>query len=120
MPLWRHRHFPHLPELAFFADSQKAVIAELATLDLDSYTPRGAIEALAPKSRSASLISFPLWTRFSSWHVLLRSVRRLRQSDRLQQVHARFRTAFLWTQTAANSFGRTGLIRTGCTSSRIC
>jgi len=52
--------FPHLPELAFFADSQKAVIAELATLDLDSYTPRGAIEALAPKSRYTFRIAHQL------------------------------------------------------------
>lgn len=43
--------FPHLPELAFFADEQQAVISELAKLDLDSYTPAGAIEALAPKNR---------------------------------------------------------------------
>ena len=43
--------FPHLPELAFFADEQEAVISELSNLDLDSYTPAGAIEALAPKSR---------------------------------------------------------------------
>ena len=39
--------FPHLPELAFFADEGAA----LAKLDLDSYTPAGAIEALAPKER---------------------------------------------------------------------
>ena len=39
--------FPHLPELAFFADEGAA----LAKLDLDSYTPAGAIEALAPKAR---------------------------------------------------------------------
>jgi hypothetical protein len=43
--------FPHLPELAFYADEQDAVIAEIAKLDLDSYAPAGATEALAPKSR---------------------------------------------------------------------
>lgn len=43
--------FPHLPELAFYADEQKTVVTELAKLDLDSYAPAGAIEALAPKSR---------------------------------------------------------------------
>ena len=52
--------FPHLAELAFFADEQKAIIAELATLDLDSYTPAGAIEALAPKSRYSFRIAHQL------------------------------------------------------------
>jgi hypothetical protein len=52
--------FPHLPELAFFADEQKAVIEELAKLDLDTYTPAGAIEALAPKSRYGFRIAHQL------------------------------------------------------------
>lgn len=52
--------FPHLPELAFFADEQTAVIAELAKLDLDSHTPAGAIEALAPKSRYGFRIAHQL------------------------------------------------------------
>ena len=43
--------FPHLPELAFFADEEALVIDELSKLDLDSYMPAGAIEALAPKAR---------------------------------------------------------------------
>ena len=41
--------FPHLPELAFLADEQEAVIAKLTKLD--HYTPAGAFEALAPNSR---------------------------------------------------------------------
>ena len=52
--------FPHLPELAFFDDEQKAVIAELAKLDLDSYKPAGAIEVLAPKSRYGFRIAHQL------------------------------------------------------------
>ncbi len=43
--------FPHLPELTFFRDEAAAMVAELSQLDLDSYDPAGAIEALAPKSR---------------------------------------------------------------------
>ena len=52
--------FPHLPELAFFADQQAAVVAELAKLDLDSYMPAGAIEALAPKNRYSFRIAHQL------------------------------------------------------------
>ena len=52
--------FPHLPELAFFADDQKAIVAELTKLDLDSYTPTGATEALAPKSRYGFRIAHQL------------------------------------------------------------
>lgn len=52
--------FPHLPELVFFADEKDAVVAELAKLDLDSYNPAGAIEALAPKSRYAFRIAHQL------------------------------------------------------------
>ena len=52
--------FPHLPELAFFADEQKAVVAELAKLDLDSYLPAGAVEALAPKGRYSFRIAHQL------------------------------------------------------------
>ena len=33
--------FPHLPELAFFADEEAAIVDELAKLDLDSYAPAG-------------------------------------------------------------------------------
>lgn len=43
--------FPHLPELSFFSEEEDAVVTELATLDLDSYAPTGAFEALAPKNR---------------------------------------------------------------------
>jgi hypothetical protein len=52
--------FPHLPELAFFADEETAVVAELAKLDLDSYTPVGAVEALAPKGRYSFRIAHQL------------------------------------------------------------
>jgi len=43
--------FPHLPELIFLHEQEADVVAELANLDLDVYTPDTAIEALAPKSR---------------------------------------------------------------------
>jgi hypothetical protein len=52
--------FPHLPELKFFADEEEKVIAELKTLDLDSYHPNGAIECLAPKSRLGFRIAHQL------------------------------------------------------------
>ena len=43
--------FPHLPELAFLREQESEIIKELETLDLDTYSPGSAIEALAPKSR---------------------------------------------------------------------
>lgn len=43
--------FPHLPELAFFAEQEEDIISELTKLDLDTYEPLGAVEALTPKSR---------------------------------------------------------------------
>jgi len=52
--------FPHLPELAFLAAQHKAVVTELAQLDLDSFTPAGAIEVLAPKSRYGFRIAHQL------------------------------------------------------------
>jgi len=52
--------FPHLPELAFFADEHNAIINELSNLDLDNYTPAGAIEALAPKNRYGFRIAHQL------------------------------------------------------------
>jgi hypothetical protein len=52
--------FPHLPELAFLADQETAVVDELAKLDLDSYLPVGAIEALAPKARYSFRIAHQL------------------------------------------------------------
>ena len=42
---------PHSPELAFFRDEEAALVAELSMLDLDSYDPSSAVEALAPKSK---------------------------------------------------------------------
>ncbi len=42
---------PHSPELAFFRDEGVAIVAELSSLDLDSYDPSSAVEALAPKSK---------------------------------------------------------------------
>jgi hypothetical protein len=52
--------FPHLPELSFFADEKDAVVAELEKLDLDTYTPAGAVEALAPKGRYSFRIAHQL------------------------------------------------------------
>lgn len=52
--------FPHLPELAFFADQEPGVATELSSVDLDSYSPGGAIEALAPKSRYGFRIAHQL------------------------------------------------------------
>ena len=52
--------FPHLPELAFFGDESSPIIEELQNLDLDSYNPSGAIEALAPKSRYSFRITHQL------------------------------------------------------------
>jgi hypothetical protein len=43
--------FPHLPELAFLRDQEATVLKELADLDLDTFDPVSAIEALGPKSR---------------------------------------------------------------------
>ena len=52
--------FPHLPELAFFRDESAAIVEELRHLDLDTYNPGGAIEALAPKSRYGFRITHQL------------------------------------------------------------
>ncbi|RVG94827.1 hypothetical protein CN221_14715 [Sinorhizobium meliloti] len=52
--------FPHLPELAFFRDETAAIVTELKELDLDSYNPGGAFEALAPKSRFGFRITHQL------------------------------------------------------------
>ncbi len=52
--------FPHLPELAFFRDESSAIVAELKDLDIDSYNPGGAFEALAPKSRFGFRITHQL------------------------------------------------------------
>jgi hypothetical protein len=52
--------FPHLPEVSFFADEREAIVAELAKLDLDTYTPAGAVEALAPKGRYSFRIAHQL------------------------------------------------------------
>jgi len=52
--------FPHLPELAFFRDETAAITDELKNLDLDSYNPGGAIEALAPKGRYSFRITHQL------------------------------------------------------------
>ncbi len=43
--------FPHLPELIFLRDCEADILKELEALDLDSYGPGSAVEALAPKSR---------------------------------------------------------------------
>ena len=52
--------FPRLPELAFFAEEESPILSELLKLDLDSYTPDGAVEALAPKGRYTFLIAHQL------------------------------------------------------------
>src|ERR1051325_1029664 len=52
--------FPHLPELNFFADDRDAVVKELVKLDLDTYTPVGGVEALAPKGRYSFRIAHQL------------------------------------------------------------
>ena len=52
--------FPHLPELVFLSDEKDAVVTELSSVDLDSFTPGGALEALAPKSRYAFRIAHQL------------------------------------------------------------
>jgi len=52
--------FPHLPELTFFAEEEAAVVAELVKLDLDSYTPAGAMEALAPKGKYSFRVAHQL------------------------------------------------------------
>lgn len=43
--------FPQLPEIVFLRENEADVIEELKKLDLDSYSPGSAFEALAPKSR---------------------------------------------------------------------
>lgn len=43
--------FPHLPELYFLREKESAILDALHTLDLDTYSPASAVEALAPKSR---------------------------------------------------------------------
>ena len=43
--------FPHLPELSFLRECEEDIVHELGALDLDSYEPGSATEALAPKSR---------------------------------------------------------------------
>jgi hypothetical protein len=52
--------FPNIPELAFFGDKLQEVAEELILLDLDSFNPSGAIEALAPKSRYGFRIAHQL------------------------------------------------------------
>ena len=43
--------FPHLPELIFLREQETELVGELAKLDLDTYSPDTAIEALVSKSR---------------------------------------------------------------------
>lgn len=52
--------FPHLPEIAFLREREDAIVAELAALDLDTFAPLGAVEALAPKSRYGFRITHQL------------------------------------------------------------
>ena len=46
--------FPHLPELSFLREQETEVIEELRDLDLDTYSPGGAFEALSPSYSSHS------------------------------------------------------------------
>lgn len=43
--------FPHLPELLFLKEREDEIVGELSALDLDTYSPSNAFEALAPKSK---------------------------------------------------------------------
>lgn len=52
--------FPHLPEIHFLRHNSNAVAKELANVDLDSYSPGGAVEALAPKSKLGFRIAHQL------------------------------------------------------------
>ena len=52
--------FPHLPELTFFAEEELGIVAELVKLDLDTYTPAGAMEALAPKGKYSFRVAHQL------------------------------------------------------------
>ena len=52
--------FPHLLELAFFHEEIVDIVDELQKLDLDSYSPGGAFEALAPKGRYSFRITHQL------------------------------------------------------------
>ncbi|PRY79543.1 reverse transcriptase (RNA-dependent DNA polymerase) [Yoonia maritima] len=52
--------FPHLQELTFFRDHAEEIIEELNNLDLDSYNPESAMEALAPKSKYGFRITHQL------------------------------------------------------------
>ena len=52
--------FPHLLELAFFHEEIEDIVDELRQLDLDSYSPGTAIEALAPKGQYSFRITHQL------------------------------------------------------------
>jgi hypothetical protein len=52
--------FPHLPEIAFFRDEQSTLLKEMQVLDLETYSPGSAFEALAPKSRYGFRIAHQL------------------------------------------------------------
>ena len=43
--------FPHLTEIVFLSEKKDSIIEELAALDLDTFGPAQAIEAITPKSR---------------------------------------------------------------------
>ena len=44
---------PHLAEIAFLRERENEIVKELHKLDLDTYSPGTAVEALAPKNRYA-------------------------------------------------------------------
>ena len=43
--------FPHLVEISFLAEQEAEIVQELSELDLDTFNPGSAFEALGPKSR---------------------------------------------------------------------
>ncbi|WP_156905504.1 RNA-directed DNA polymerase [Maritalea myrionectae] len=43
--------FPHLIELRFFSDMRDELVEKIQQIDLNSFSPTGSVEVLAPKSR---------------------------------------------------------------------
>ena len=52
--------FPHLPELSYVHAERSSIVDALSRLDLDSYDPGEAVEALAPKARYSFRITHQL------------------------------------------------------------
>jgi hypothetical protein len=113
--------FPHLPELSFFADEKEAVVVELAKLDLDNYTPAGAVEALAPKGR----YSFRIAHQLPALDTLLLlacviEIGEKMEAKRQSGAGARaFSYRFAVDADTAKSSDRTERTRIGCTGRRL-